>query len=161
MPNETIDDILEQMDELLDRSKAMPLAGKKSLVDVEQMREYIDAIRYNLPQEITRAKRMVADRSDIMNQASASAEEIIKKAEARAKVMVSNEEITKQAMAAANEIVGQAKEMDKGIKKAMVEKLDGILSETEAAINKSLNEIKTMRSVIRQAAAAPAPTPKK
>lgn len=151
MPNETIDDILENMDELLDKATAMPFTNKKSLVDVEQMREYIDSIRFNLPTEIRRAKQMVADRSEIIKGANVNAEEIIKKAEARAKVMVSQEEIVKQATVAANEIVSQAKEMDLGIKKAMVEKLDGILAEAESSIAKSLNEIKSMHEAIKQA----------
>lgn len=151
MPNETIDDILENMDELLDKATAVPFTNKKSLVDVEQMREYIDSIRFNLPTEIRRAKQMVADRSEIIKGANVNAEEIIKKAEARAKVMVSQEEIVKQATVAANEIVSQAKEMDLGIKKAMVEKLDGILAEAESSIAKSLSEIKSMHEAIKQA----------
>lgn len=152
MATETIDDILESMDELLDRATAVPFTNKKSLVDVEQMREYIDSIRYNLPDEIKNARRMVADRTEIIKGANVSAEEIIKKAEARAKVLVSQEEIVKQANAAANEIMGQAKDMDLKIKKAMIEKLNGILSETEASLSKSLGEIKNMHEALKQAA---------
>lgn len=152
MPNETIDDILENMDELLDRAKGVPFSGKKCLVDVDQLREYIDSIRYNLPGEIQNARRMIADRTEIIKGANVSAEEIIKKAEARAKVMVSQEEIVKQATATANEIVSKAKEVDIGIKKAMVEKLDSILGDAESSITNSLKEIKAMREALKQAA---------
>ncbi len=149
--NETIDDILERMDELLDKATGVPFTNKKGLVDIEQLREYIDSIRYNLPTEIKKAKQMVADRFDIIKGANASAEDIIKNAETRASKLVSEEEIVKQATAAAKEITSKARQMDLEIKKAMVDKLDGILSETEASINKSLSEIKAMRNAIRTA----------
>ena len=141
----TIDEILEMMDELLDKATSVPFTNKKSLVDVDQLREYIDNIRYNLPTEIRKAKEMVADRSNII-------EEVIKKAEERAKVLVSKEEIIKQAQAAANEISQQARMMDANIKKAMIERMDSILSESEKAVTKSLSEIKHMRDTIKEAA---------
>ena len=37
----------ELMDELLDKSSSVPFSQKK-MIDVEQMREYIDSIRLNL-----------------------------------------------------------------------------------------------------------------
>lgn len=45
----TVDEILELMDELLDKAVAFPFSSKKSLIEVDKMREYIDEIRYNLP----------------------------------------------------------------------------------------------------------------
>ena len=40
----TVEEILELMDELLDKSSSVPFSQKK-MIDVEQMREYIDSIR--------------------------------------------------------------------------------------------------------------------
>ena len=54
----TVEEILELMDELLDKSSSVPFSQKK-MIDVEQMREYIDSIRLNLPGEIKRAKDMI------------------------------------------------------------------------------------------------------
>lgn len=51
----TVEEILELMDELLDKSSSVPFSQKK-MIDVEQMREYIDSIRLNLPGEIKRAR---------------------------------------------------------------------------------------------------------
>ncbi|HIS24859.1 MAG TPA: ATPase [Candidatus Faeciplasma gallinarum] len=152
MNNMTIDEILEMMDELLDKAVTVPFSNKKSMVDAEQLREYIDGIRYNLPTEIKKAKEMVADRSVIITDANAKAEQIIKKAEEHAKVLVSEEEVVKQARAAADEITAQAKTMDLNIKRAMIDKLDDILSESEKSITKALNEIKAMRETIKAAA---------
>ncbi|MBQ8395941.1 MAG: ATPase [Oscillospiraceae bacterium] len=147
----TIDEILEMMDDLLDKSVTVPFSGKKCMVDTDQLREYIDNIRYNLPTEIKRAKEMVADRSVILTDANEQAEDIIKKAEEKAKILVSEEEIVKQAKAAADDLTAQAKMMDSTIRKAMVEKLDSILGESEKALNKTLNELKAMREAVKSA----------
>ena len=61
----TVEEILELMDELLDKSSSVPFSQKK-MIDVEQMREYIDSIRLNLPGEIKRAKDMTRDKKNIL-----------------------------------------------------------------------------------------------
>lgn len=147
----TIDEILEMMDDLLDKSVTVPFSNKKSMVDTEKLREYIDNIRYNLPTEIKRAKEMVADRSEILTDANAQAEDIIKQAEERAKVLVSQDEIVKQAQEAANDLTAQAKAMDQSIRRAMTEKLDSTLGEAEKALQKALNEIKAMHEAVKAA----------
>lgn len=43
-----IDQILNQMDQLLDEASSFPFTNKKQ-IDAEQMREYIDTLRMNLP----------------------------------------------------------------------------------------------------------------
>ena len=65
--------------------------------------------------------------------------------------MVSEEEIVKQAKEAANDLMAQAKAMDASIRKAMVEKLDSVLGESEKSINKTMNEIKAMREAVTAA----------
>ncbi len=147
----TIDEILEMMDEILDKAVTVPFSNKKSMVDTDQLRDCIDNIRYNLPTEIRKAKEMVADRSSIIQDANEKAEQIIKDAEEKAKKIVSEEEIVKQAKAAAQDINAQSHAMDLQIKKAMVEKIDGILDDTEKSLMKSLNEIKSARETVKAA----------
>lgn len=147
----TIDEILEMMDELLDKAVTVPFSNKKSMVDTDKLREYIDNIRYNLPSEIRKAKEMVADRSEIIQEANTKAEAIIKKAEERAKILVSQEEIVKQAKAAAADITAQAHAMDLSIKKAMIDKLDSVLAESEKSLVKTMNEVKLMRDTVKAA----------
>ena len=145
----TIDEILEMMDDLLDKAVTVPFSNKKSLVDTEKLREYIDNIRYNLPTEIKRAKEMVADRSEILTDANSQAEEIIKQAEERAKKLVSESEIVIRAQEAANDLTAQAKAMDQSIRKAMTEKLEDTLGQSEKALQKALNEVHSMQNAVK------------
>lgn len=145
----TIDEILELMDDLLDKSVTVPFSNKKCLVDTEKMREYIDGIRYNLPTEIKKAKEMVYDRTQIISDAKQEAETILKRAEERAKILVASEEIVKQAKERANEIITSAQTMDREIRVAMNDRMDEMLNQTETILCKNVNDIKQMRVAIR------------
>lgn len=147
----TIDEILEMMDDLLDKSVTVPFSNKKCMVDSEKLREYIDNIRYNLPTEIKKAKQMVADRTDIISDANVQAEEIIKNAEERAKTLVSESEIVTRAQEAANDLTAQAKQMDQSIRRAMTDRLDSTLSDAEKALEKALGEIRAMHDAVKAA----------
>lgn len=146
-----VDEILDLMDELLDKAVTVPFTNKKTLVDTEKLREYIDSIRYNLPADIQKAKELQNDKALIMTEANKKAEVIIKKAEDRAKVLVSNEEILKQAKEQAGEITAQAYAMDRDIRNAMSEKIDSMLATAEDSLTSTLNDIKKTRSAVKAA----------
>ena len=63
----TLDELLEQFDEVLDSGIKIP--GKKTVVDIEKLRAVVDDIRLNIPAEIKQAKGIVADRADIITNA--------------------------------------------------------------------------------------------
>lgn len=145
----TVEEILELMDELLDKSSSVPFSQKK-MIDVEQMREYIDSIRLNLPGEIKRAKDMTRDKKNILTEANKEAEEIVKKAKDEAKKLVAQEEIIKQAA----DIVEQAKAKDKAIREALSENLNKSLSEAAEVLTKSLKDVNTTRDAVSKIGAA-------
>ena len=81
----TLDELLEQFDELLDSGIKIP--GKKTIVDIEKLRAVVDEIRLNIPAEIKQAKGIVADRADIITNAKREADGIIRNAEERANAL--------------------------------------------------------------------------
>ena len=105
----SIDEILDDMDELLDKASAVPFASHKSIIDGERLRELISDIRLNMPQEIKHAKMVAYDRDRIIKEAEAKAEQIVRQAEERAKVIVSEEAIVREAKNRAVEVVTKAK----------------------------------------------------
>ena len=47
-----VNELLDTIEDLLEESTGMPLSGGKRIVDVEQIRDYLDDIRANLPVEL-------------------------------------------------------------------------------------------------------------
>ena len=90
----SIDELLDVMDETLEDALNVPFSGGKRMVDVEKVRELIDDIRLNMPQEIQQAKAVVKDRTQIVEKAKREADMIIKRAEERARAMVAEEALS-------------------------------------------------------------------
>ncbi len=145
----TIDQVLDLMDDMLDDAAIVPFSSKKCMIEVEKMRDYIDQIRLNMPNEIDNAKKMVGDRTQIIRDAKVEAEAIIKKAEERAKVLVAETEIIKLAKERASDIILNAESKDKDIRIAMNERMDEMLNQTESILSQNVNDIKKLRAAIR------------
>lgn len=146
-----IDEILDVMDELLDRSWSLPLSGGRCVVDADKMRDLVDEIRLNLPGEIKQARGIVSDRAEILADAKKEAEQTIRKAEERARSLIAQEEITKAAQAKASEMISRAQMKSREIRQAAQEFSDSCLQRTEEVMVKSLTEVKATRQAFRNA----------
>lgn len=147
-----IDDVLDVLDELLDKSWSLPLSGGRCVVDADKVRDLIDDIRINMPNEIQQAKSIVSDRGEILEVARREAENIIRKAEERAKALVANQEIAKSAQQRAADILSQTQVKSREMRMAAHEFSDEILRTTEETMSKALADIRATRQGLRNSA---------
>ena len=134
----TVEELLDQLDDTIDRAFSFPLSGGRCVVDAERVREIIDDIRLNLPQELKQAKAIVSDRNDIISTARRESEAIIRSAEERARTLVAQEEIIRQAQQ-------KAREMRRGAN----DFAEDVLKRTEETMAKHLGELRQARQVLR------------
>lgn len=146
----SIEEILDQLDELIDRSWSLPLTGGRCVVDADKVRELLDDVRLNMPTEIRQAQSIVADRTEIINGAKKEAETIIARAEKRAAALVDQEEIVRQSKNKAAEIAQQAQQQSREMRQSAKDFVDNILKNTEETLAGSLNEVKGTRNAFRQ-----------
>ena len=144
----TVEELLEQFDEVLDSGVKIP--GKKTIVDIEQIRAVIDDIRLNIPSETKQARGIVADRAEIITNAKREADGIINAAEERAKAMVAQEEITKLAQAKASEIIANAQAKSREMKKAAQDFVDDIMRRADEGLTANLGEVRKTRAALKQ-----------
>ena len=146
-----IDEILDMIDDLLEKSWNLPLASNRSVVDIDKIQELLGDIRLNLPDEIKKSKNIVADRTEIIASAKREAEVIIRRAEDRARSLIAQEEIVRQAQQKANEIISQAQQKSKELRAASQEFSDDLLRQSEETLTKLLGEVKSTRQAMRSA----------
>lgn len=144
-----IDDILDTMDEMIDRAWNLPLTGGRCVLDAEKVRDLIDDIRLNMPAEIKQAKQIVADRAEIVRVAKSEAESIVRKAEDHAKTLVDQEEITKQAQAKATEMLNQAQKKAREMKQASQEFAESMLQSAEETLMKALTDVRSTHQALK------------
>ena len=146
----SIEEILDQLDELIDRAWSLPLTGGRCVVDADKVRELLDDVRLNMPTEIRQAQSIVADRTEIVNTAKKEAEAIIARAEKRTAALVEEEEIVRQSRSKAAEIAQQAQQQSREMRQSAKEFVDNILKNTEESLAASMNEVKNTRAAFRQ-----------
>lgn len=145
----SIEELLEKIEDMLDKAYVVPLTGGKCLVEAEALRDILDDIRGNLPSEIQQAHRIVDDRASIIRDARREAENIIRSAEERQKAMVSREEIVLQAQAKANEMLTKTQKRTKEMRKSAQDFAENLLKKTEETLSQQLLEVRQAKQAVR------------
>lgn len=145
-----IEDLLEDLLNLLDESKELPLVNK-TMVEKNQIVDIVDEIRANLPQETRQAKAIVSDRTKILNTAKEEAETIISVAERRRNDMLNESDIVVQAREEAERIVGEATEQSKAIRQAANRYVDDLMARAEEALAANLADFQQKRRSVMEA----------
>ncbi|MBQ2444617.1 MAG: ATPase [Clostridia bacterium] len=154
-----VEDLLQELRELVEDAKVLPLSGGKCLIDAESIKELLDDIDDTLPQEVRQAKAIVADRQKIMADAKAEAENIIRSAEDKKKSLVTQNEIVRQAQAEANEIISDAKSKSRDMRMAVNDYVEDILRNSEELLTNQVNALKKTRQNIKASQKQPTPPP--
>ena len=143
-----VNELLDTIEDALEESAGMPLSGGKRIVDVEQIRDYLDEVRSNLPVELRQAQSIVSDRAQLIESANAQAQAIVKKAEERARILVSEAEIVKAAQQRASEIVSAAEA--RTVRQTVTDYCDNMLKTTEETMAENAAQVKSVRANLRQ-----------
>lgn len=144
-----IDEILEEMDELLDKSTSVPFVSHKKIVDGERMRELINDVRLNLPHELKEAKKIEFDCQRILNEAKINADGIIRRAEDRAAQLCSQEAIITEAKKKAVDILQKAQNAAGAVQKQAALSVAQMLNDAEKAHQQSLDKIKMTKEKLQ------------
>ena len=143
-----VEELLDLMEETLEAGTAVPFAPAKRVVDVDRMRDIIDEVRNNLPDE---SKKIVNDREQIMKNAQVESETIIQKAEERAGALVSEQEIVKRSRQRAAEILTAANTQAKDLTRNATVYCETLLKKSEETLARSVADIKNTRMNLRSA----------
>ena len=147
-----INELLDTIEDALEEGANVPLSGGKKIVNAEQIRDYLDEIRENLPGELRQAQQIVNDRAQIVDMANAQAQAIVKKAEERARILVSDAEIVKAAQQRAGEITSAAQSEARSLRQTVTDYCDNMLRNTEETMAENAAQVKKVRANLRQTA---------
>ena len=145
-----VNELLDTIEDALEESAGVPLSGGKRIVDVEQIRDYLDEVRAALPGELRQAQQIVNDRAQIVDSANAQAQAIVKKAEERARILVSDAEIVKAAQQRASEITSAAQTEARTLRQTVTDYCESMLRTTEDTMVENAAQVKNIRASLRQ-----------
>ena len=140
-----IKELLDKTEDILEASKALPFSSKVTVDKVllyeivDEMRPMLEDMAKDLPNEITQAKRVIADSDRIITESRQKASQIIADAEREIVKLVSEHEISKLAVEQSAQIIEEAKVSSRDMRANVREYADEILSRSEAALREALD----------------------
>ena len=149
MSDRNVDELMDELYSLVDRAWKLPMSGGRTVVDGGEVKQLLDELRENMPDETRQARAIVADRAQIIADAKREAEQTISKAEERARKILNQSEIVKQAQEQANYILKQGKVKFDEMKKASNEYVEDLMKRAEDALAENLAELRKTRQNIK------------
>jgi vacuolar-type H+-ATPase subunit H len=144
-----VEELLDELYDMVDKAWNFPLSRGRAVLDCEEVKQILDEIRDNLPQEIRQAKAICADRAQIISDAKREAETVVRVAEERAKTMINQDEIVKQAQQKANDLISQSQAKFREMRKASNDYIDDLMKRTEEGLASNLSELRQTRQNIK------------
>jgi cell division septum initiation protein DivIVA len=128
---------LEQLEELIQEAKSMPLSSSV-LVNREEVMALIAEMKDALPEEIKRARWIVRDREELLTKARSEGDQIMEQAREDQLRMARKEEIVARATREADRIVSEAEDVSRTMRSEAEDYVDAKLAQFEISIRKIL-----------------------
>ena len=146
MNEQTIEDIISALYDMVQDARGVPLASEKCIVERDKVLDMLDEIIAQLPAELKQARTIVESRNELIGQARREAESLIRQAQEKASQMVTEEAIYQEAKRQCQEMVQQTQTRMADLRKASNDYMDDALRRTEEAIAMSLEDVRDTRT---------------
>ncbi len=133
-------EIIEMIEETVDKAPTVPLSGKV-LIDKDDIMDYIQEMRLAYPDELKEAKWVKDERQRILNEAENKSDILVKTAEEKQRQLVEENEIAKRAKEYANELVNTAQTQAMEIKNDCNQYVDDLLGDAERRLEMLLKKV--------------------
>jgi len=146
MNEQTIEDIISALYDMVQDARALPLGADKCILERDKVLDMLDEIIAQLPVELKQARTIVESRNELIGQARREAEGMIRQAQEKASQLVAEEPIYLEAKRQCQEMVQQTHARLAELRKASNDYMDDALRRTEEAIAMSLDDVRDTRT---------------
>ena len=145
MNEQTIEDIISALYDMVQDARSLPLGADKCILERDKILDMLDEIIAQMPVELKQARTIVESRNELIGQARREAEATIRQAQEKANQMVAEEAIYQEAKRQCQEMVLQTQTRMAELRKASNDYMDDALRRTEEAISLSLDDVRDTR----------------
>jgi cell division septum initiation protein DivIVA len=138
---------LDELTALIDNARAMPMSAS-CVVNRAEVLTALDEIRALLPAEIADARRVIDDKSAVVAEGEAAAEQIIEAAKAERARMITRTEVMREAAKEAERVLGSAHADAERMRVEIDDYVDGKLANFEVVLHKTLQAVEKGRAKI-------------
>ena len=146
MNEQTMEDIISALYDMIQDARAVPLAADKCIVERDKVLDMLDEIIAQLPVELKQARTIVESRNELIGQARREAELLVRQATEKAEKMITEDAIYQETKRTCQEMVEQTQSRMAQLRKVSNDYMDDALRRTEEAIALSLEDVRDTRA---------------
>ena len=146
MNEQTLEDIISALYDMVQDARAVPLASDKCIVERDKVLDMLDEVIAQLPVELKQARTIVESRNELISQARREAEALVVQATEKAEKMITEEAIYQETKRKCQEMVEQTQSRMAELRRVSNEYMDDALRRTEEAIALSLDDVRDTRA---------------
>jgi cell division septum initiation protein DivIVA len=139
--------LLDQLEEVLGGGSRVPLTSR-TLVDEQEILDILDQIRVSIPEEVKAARRLTEQRDQVLADAHAEGDRILRDAEAQAAERVGEHQLVRSAESRAADIEDRALRQAADIRREadayayrVLQKLREQISQVSGTVDRGLAEL--------------------
>jgi F0F1-type ATP synthase membrane subunit b/b' len=138
--SEELTELFNELEELLTRSGRVPFSGRL-MVEEERAVDMLDRLRASVPEEIRRARAVLREREQILEQARRQAQRIAEQAQREAAMRLEEDGLMAEAKERSDQILGEARREAEAIRRGADGYAREVLTEIEARLKIARQEI--------------------
>ncbi len=149
----SIENLMDDLEDVMEASWHLPMSGGKTVIDAGEVKRILEDIRLQLPKEILQARKIIEDRTKIIEDAKQEAQNIIKVSEEKIRAMIEKSEIVKNAQTSANNIISEATKQSKEMKLSANKYAQDVMKQLDEVVTSNLTEIRKARQMLQSSGA--------
>ncbi len=144
-----LDILLARLERLVADSPRLPLTGK-AIVDAANLLALAAELRSSLPEDVEEARRIQAERDEILAEARDEALHLMARTEAQAERLIEESVVLTEAQERAEKLVAEAEEVGREIRLRAREYADNVLERVQGHLDYMLETVIRNREDLRR-----------
>jgi cell division septum initiation protein DivIVA len=144
-----LENLLDRLEALMTEGRRIPLTGYV-LVETEPARALIEHMRRVMPEDVRRARVIVAEQSRLLEEARQAAARTLSGAEQQVRELAGESAVLREAERRAREVLDQAERTAREMREAARVYVDELLAGVEAELTQVTTRIRENRAELRR-----------
>ena len=139
---------IDELIEIVESARAMPMSAS-CVINRSQVLDLLDELRKAVPDEMDRAKRVLADRESVVAEGRREADRLLERTRSERESIIGNTDVSREARSAAERIMAEARREAEQIRTDADDYVDQKLANFEVVLTKTLQSVGRGRDKMR------------
>ena len=139
---------IDELIEIVESARAMPMSAS-CVINRAQVLDLLEEMRKGMPEEMDRARRVLADRESVLADGRREADRLLERTRSERESIIGNTDVSREARGAAERILAQARHEAQQIRTDADDYVDQKLANFEVVLTKTLQAVGRGRDKMR------------